>query len=313
MNTAIKITPGVHSGIQDIQDIQDIEVRDFLILLKPRVMSLVIFTALTGMIMTKGALHPVVAFASLISIALGAGASGALNMWYDADIDALMLRTRGRPIPAGRMQASVALTFGLTLAVGSVLLLGLFANWLAAFLLAFTIFFYIVVYTMWLKRSTVQNIVIGGAAGALPPIIGSSVMAGHVTLDSLLLFLMIFLWTPPHFWALALLKSEDYRRARVPMLPAVKGADKTRLQILLYSIAYCASAQLPWILGSARGLYSMIAIITSGLFLAAAAHVFLFRKGASAESAARALFAFSILQLFILFAALIAEALMGIA
>ena len=283
------------------------DVSDFIALLKPRVMSLVVFTALTGMVVTNGSLHPVLAFASLICIAVGAGASGALNMWYDADIDALMQRTRGRPIPAGKIDPDTALSFGLTLSLVSVLSLGLIANWLAAFLLAFTIFFYAVVYTMWLKRFTVQNIVIGGAAGALPPVIGAAAMSGHVTFDSILLFLIIFLWTPPHFWALALLKSDDYRRANVPMLPVVKGEQRTRAEILVYSLLYCAAVQLPWLMGSARGLYATTAIITSALFLIAAGRVFYFRTGTPAVSAARALFAFSILQLFIIFSALLAE------
>jgi protoheme IX farnesyltransferase len=280
---------------------------DFLALLKPRVMSLVIFTALTGMAITESAMHPVLAFASLVCIAVGAGASGALNMWYDADIDALMLRTRGRPVPSGKIDPDTALSFGLTLSLASVLSLGLIANWLAAFLLAFTIFFYAVVYTMWLKRFTVQNIVIGGAAGALPPVIGAASMSGHITLDSILLFLIIFLWTPPHFWALALLKSDDYRRANVPMLPVVKGEARTRIEILVYSLLYCIAAQLPWLAGSAHSLYAAAAIITSILFLAAASRVFYLRSGESAKQAARALFAFSILQLFVIFAALLAE------
>jgi protoheme IX farnesyltransferase len=309
MSTASKISLPLKGG-GNIGDLA--EVRDFIALLKPRVMSLVVFTALTGMAITHGNLHPVLACASLLCIAVGAGASGALNMWYDADIDALMLRTRQRPIPAGKIDPETAASFGLTLSLASVLSLGLFANWLAAFLLAFTIFFYAVVYTMWLKRLTVQNIVIGGAAGALPPVIGAATVSGHVTLDSILLFLIIFLWTPPHFWALALLKSEDYRRADVPMLPVVHGEAATRRQILIYAAAYCAAAQLPWLIGSAHMLYAVIAIATSALFLVAAWRVFYFRTGAPATSAARILFAFSILQLFLIFAALLAEKLFAV-
>ncbi|MES2906789.1 MAG: heme o synthase [Pseudomonadota bacterium] len=303
----MKAASATPKNIQDIGDSNVADVRDFFALLKPRVMSLVVFTALTGIVMTPGHMHPVVAFACLLCIAIGAGASGALNMWFDADIDAMMLRTRGRPVPAGRIDAGTALSFGLTLSVGSVLSLGLFANWLAASLLAFTIFFYAVVYTIWLKRFTVQNIVIGGAAGALPPVIGAAAVSGHVTLDSILLFLIIFLWTPPHFWALALLKSDDYKRAGVPMLPVVHGEKATRRQILIYSILYCASVQLPWTIGSAGKIYAATAIISSAIFMVSAMLVFLRDKGESAEQAARALFAYSILQLFILFAALLVE------
>jgi len=285
---------------------------DFIALLKPRVMSLVVFTALAGMAITQGSLHPILAFASLICIAVGAGASGALNMWYDADIDALMLRTQGRPIPAGKIDPETAAAFGITLSIASVASLGLIANWLAAGLLAFTIFFYVVVYTMWLKRWTVQNIVIGGAAGALPPVIGAAAVSGHVTLDSIYLFLIIFLWTPPHFWALALLKSDDYRRANVPMLPVKKGEQRTRNEILIYSLLYAASAQLPWLAGSAQALYMTVALVSSVLFLFAALRVFRNRIGEAAASSARTLFAFSILQLFMLFAALLAEQLMAV-
>lgn len=287
------------------------EVRDFIALLKPRVMSLVIFTALTGMAITQGNLHPVLAVAALICIAVGAGASGALNMWYDADIDAKMLRTRSRPVPMGKIEAETALSFGLTLSLASVLSLGLIANWLSAALLAFTIFFYAVVYTMWLKRFTVQNIVIGGAAGALPPVIGAAAVSGHITLDLFYLFLIIFLWTPPHFWALALLKQDDYARAKVPMLPNMRGESETRLQILLYSIAYAFSVQLPWIAGAAQELYAGIAIVSSAFFLFFALQLYRHHDGTLALYSARTLFAYSILQLFVIFAALLAEKLLG--
>ncbi len=209
---------------------------DYLALLKPRVMSLVVFTAFVGMIMAPSLPHPVIGFASLLAIAVGAGASGALNMWYDADIDAIMTRTANRPVPAGRVAPGEALAFGLFLSAASVFVLGFVANWLSAGLLAFTIFFYAVIYTMWLKRSTAQNIVIGGAAGAFPPMIGWAVSTGGISLESITLFLIIFIWTPPHFWALALLKSDDYARAGIPMLPVVAGEDETRRQILLYTI-----------------------------------------------------------------------------
>src|ERR1700732_1808424 len=209
---------------------------DYLALLKPRVMSLVIFTALAGVLIAPSNVNPVIGLASLLAIAAGAGASGALNMWYDADIDALMRRTQNRPIPAGRMNKGDALGFGLVLAVLSVFPLGIGANWLAAALLSFTIFFYVAVYTMWLKRFTPQNIVIGGAAGALPPIVGYAAATGEITLASVALFAIIFVWTPPHFWALALVKADEYGRAGIPMLPNVKGTDRTRRDILFYTL-----------------------------------------------------------------------------
>src|SRR6476619_5320995 len=211
-------------------------VDDFLALMKPRVMSLVVFTALVGLLVAPGHLHPVLGVAALLCIAVGAGAAGALNMWYDADIDAVMSRTARRPIPAGRVSRGEALGFGVTLAAGSVLVLGLVANWIAAGLLAFTIFFYAVVYTIWLKRSTPQNIVIGGAAGAFPPMIGWAAATGSVGLESIFLFLIIFVCTPPHFWALALLRADEYARAGIPMLPVVAGRPETRRQIMIYSL-----------------------------------------------------------------------------
>src|SRR2546421_7456130 len=211
-------------------------VEDYVALLKPRVMSLVVFTALVGLLVAPGHVHPVIAFAALLCIAIGAGASGALNMWYDADIDAVMTRTARRPIPAGRVQPGEALAFGATLAVFSVAVLGVLVSWFAAALLAFTIFFYVFVYTMWLKRSTPQNIVIGGAAGSFPPVTGLGSVIGRVTIAPVLMFLIIFFWTPPHFWALSLLKCDDYARAGIPMLPVVAGPDETRKQILIYSL-----------------------------------------------------------------------------
>src|SRR5437899_1481888 len=216
--------------------ISEASVGDYIALMKPRVMSLVVFTALVGLMVTPGHLHPVLGFAALLCITIGAGAAGALNMWYDADVDAVMRRTSRRPIPAGRVLPREALAFGVTLAIGSIAVLGLVANWLAATLLAFTIFFYVVVYTMWLKRATPQNIVIGGAAGAFPPMIGWAAATGTIGLESVLLFLIIFFWTPPHFWALSLWRADEYARAGIPMLPVVAGRAETRRQILLYSI-----------------------------------------------------------------------------
>lgn len=288
-------------------------VGDYVALLKPRVMSLVVFTALVGMAVAPGDLHPVLAGIALAMIAIGAGASGALNMWYEADIDAKMTRTRGRPLPRGAMAGNDALTFGVVLSSGAVLVLGLVANWLAASLLAFTIFFYAVVYTQWLKRRTPLNIVIGGAAGAMPPVVAWAAMAGNLSAPPLILFLIIFLWTPPHFWALALYKSDDYTRAGVPMLPVVAGADETRRQILLYTALYLPSTLLPLLAGFAGMLYAGVAILLALCFAAAAWQVYSYREGERAERAARHLFAFSILHLFLLFVLLLAERVMGIA
>ena len=283
------------------------EVRDFVALLKPRVMFLVVFTALVGMLIERSAVNPVIGAAALIMIAVGAGASGCLNMWWDADIDAVMTRTRTRPIPAGRITREEALGFGLPLACGSVLALGLISNWLAAGLLAFTIVFYVVIYSMGLKRLTAQNIVIGGAAGALPPVVGQAAVTGSVHLDSLVLFAIIFIWTPPHFWALALVKSGDYARAGIPMLPNVAGPDATRRQILAYTILLVPLALLPVPLGFGGLAYAIVAVLAGGAMAALAVKVFLVREGERAKRACMELFGFSILYLFLLFAALLAE------
>jgi protoheme IX farnesyltransferase len=285
---------------------------DYLALLKPRVMSLVIFTALTGLLIAPSHVNPVVGFASLLAIAIGAGASGALNMWYDADIDALMRRTQKRPIPAGRMSKDDALGFGLVLAVLSVMILGIVANWLAAALLAFTIFFYAVVYTMWLKRSTPQNIVIGGAAGALPPIVGYAAATGDVSLASIALFAIIFVWTPPHFWALALVKSEEYGRAGIPMLPNVKGADRTRRDILLYALLLAPLGMMPWLMGFASVAHGVIAGALGATMLLFAARVHYNRSGPKADRCAKQLFGFSILYLFLIFAGIAGERVLAI-
>jgi protoheme IX farnesyltransferase len=283
------------------------EVRDYVELLKPRVMSLVVFTALVGMLTTPSTTHPIVAAASLLMIAIGAGASGCLNMWWDADIDAVMTRTRTRPIPAGRITREEALAFGSFLSAASVVMLGVIANWLAAGLLAFTILFYVVVYSMGLKRWTAQNIVIGGAAGALPPVVGQAAVTGSVHLDSLVLFAIIFMWTPPHFWALALVKAGDYGRAGVPMLPNVAGPDATRKQILAYTLVLAPLGLLPTWLGFGALAYTLVAAIGGAAMIALALKVYVRREGKSAERAAMELFAFSILYLFLLFAALLAE------
>jgi protoheme IX farnesyltransferase len=280
---------------------------DYLALLKPRVMSLVIFTALVGLVAAPGTIHPVLAFTALLCIAVGAGASGALNMWYDADIDAIMERTSRRPIPRRRIAPSEALGFGITLAGFSVVVLGLMVGWLAAALLAFTIFFYVVIYTMWLKRATPQNIVIGGAAGALPPVIGWAAVTGSVSIEPLLLFLIVFCWTPPHFWALALFRSDDYARAGVPMLPVVVGAAATRRQVMLYSLLLLPVGASPWLLGYAGLVYGATALIAGALMVLFAWRVWAHTEDDRAVSAARQMFAYSIVYLFSLFAVLLLE------
>jgi protoheme IX farnesyltransferase len=277
------------------------DAKDFVALMKPRVMSLVVFTALVGLLVAPGNLHPVLGFCALLCIAVGAGAAGALNMWYDADIDAVMARTAQRPIPSGRVSAGEALGFGITLACGSVVVLGLAANWLAAALLAFTIFFYAVIYTIWLKRRTPQNIVIGGAAGAFPPMIGWAAATGTVGLEGLFLFLIIFLWTPPHFWALALCRTGDYERAGVPMLPVVAGVRETVFQIRFYTIALVPAGLAPWLIGSAGPLYGATAALAGAIMIALAWRV----RGGGPE--AKALFGYSILYLFALFATLLVD------
>ncbi len=287
--------------------ISEASVADYIALLKPRVMSLVIFTALVGLMIAPGHFHPVLAFTSILCIAVGAGASGALNMWYDADIDAVMSRTVNRPVPAGRVTPQEALAFGLTLSFFSVMTLGILVNWLAGGLLAFTIFFYAVVYTMWLKRYTAQNIVIGGAAGALPPVVAWAAATGSLSTEPILLFLIIFFWTPPHFWALALFRTDDYARANVPMLPVVAGADATRLQILLYTVVLVAVAVAPWPLGYFDAVYGLSSLVLGGGMLTLAIQVYRNREGAAALRSARQLFGFSILYLFALYAILLLE------
>ena len=280
-------------------------VGDYIALMKPRVMSLVVFTALVGLAVAPGSLHPLTGLTALLCIAVGAGAAGALNMWYDADIDAVMTRTARRPVPMGRVLPGEALSFGLTLAGFAVVTLGLLVNWLAAGLLAFTIFFYVAVYTVWLKRSTPQNIVIGGAAGAFPPMIGWAAASGSLTLEPVLLFLIIFFWTPPHFWALALYRTEDYARAGIPMLPVVAGDTRTRRQILLYTTILAPLGIAPWFFGYTGPLYGVTAIAAGAIIMVLGWQVL--REQRPAERASRNLFAFSILYLFLLFAVLLVE------
>ena len=291
----------------DVTLISEADPSDFWALLKPRVMSLVVFTALVGLVAAPGTIHPFMAGVAILAIAIGGGASGALNMWYDADIDRLMGRTAKRPIPAGKITGDQALAFGLVLAAFSVAVLGLATNWFAAGLLAFTIFFYAVVYTMWLKRSTAQNIVIGGAAGAFPPMIGWAAVTGGVSIESFLLFLIIFVWTPPHFWALALVKSEDYGRAGIPMLPNVAGPDATRLQIVLYTLLLVPTGLSPVFIGLGGVAYGVIATVGGVGMLALAWDIYRKREGAPATKACWRMFGFSIVYLFALFATLLVE------
>ncbi|HZF94212.1 MAG TPA: heme o synthase [Allosphingosinicella sp.] len=282
--------------------------RDFVALTKPRVMSLVVFTGLCGMLVAPVTLHPVLAFTAILCIALGAGAAAALNMWYEADLDAKMKRTSSRPLPAGRMDRQSALHFGVGLSFFSVILMGVATNWFASAILAGSILFYVLVYTVWLKRRTPQNIVIGGAAGAFPPLIGWAAATGDASTLPVLLFALIFLWTPPHFWALSLFVRSDYAAAGVPMLPVVAGARATRRQILLYSFPMAAAAVAPWPLGLAGPLYGAAAAALSLVFLVMAAQVNA-NRAAEPEGMApeKRLFAFSILYLFALFGALVAD------
>jgi heme o synthase len=298
-------------GHKDAVRLSEATAGDFVALLKPRVMSLVVFTAFVGMVVAPANPNPLLAVISILAIAVGAGASGALNMWYDADIDALMARTANRPVPTGRVAPGEALAFGLVLSLLSVMTLGLMANWLAASLLAFTIFFYAVVYTMWLKRSTPQNIVIGGAAGALPPVIGWAAVTGTVSIESVVLFLIIFLWTPPHFWALALFKTGDYARAGIPMMPNVAGAAHTRQQIFAYAVLVAISGVLPAVLGFASLAYGAIAAALGFGFVWYSWRVL---AGAGRDGAMRpekALFGYSLVYLFAIFAVLLCDGLLA--
>jgi heme o synthase len=282
--------------------------RDFLALTKPRVMTLVVFTALCGMLAAPVSIHPVIGFTAILCIAVGAGASGALNMWYEADLDVHMMRTRGRPLPAGRMERQSALHFGVALGVGAVLVMGLAVNVLAAAILAGSILFYVLIYTVWLKRRTPQNIVIGGAAGAFPPLIGWAAATGQVALLPVLLFALIFLWTPPHFWALSLFVRTDYAAAGVPMLPVVAGTQATRRQVLLYTFPMVAAAVAPWPLGLTGALYGITATVLSGWFLLLAVRIARSREtDPQLMQPERALFRFSILYLFVLFGALVVD------
>ncbi|MCC7049037.1 MAG: protoheme IX farnesyltransferase [Alphaproteobacteria bacterium] len=278
-------------------------VGDFVQLLKPRVMSLVVFSGFAGLYVAPGAMHPFLAAVAVLCIAVAAGAAGAINMWYDRDIDAVMTRTRGRPLPAGRVDPAEALGFGVTLALFAVMVMGLAVNYAAATLLALAIGFYVFVYTIWLKRRTPQNIVIGGAAGAFPPMIGWAAATGEVSLASLALFALIFMWTPPHFWALALVKNQDYARAGVPMLPVVAGDRTTKRQMLVYAVLLLPISLGPYFLGVAGLRYAAVAAAMGLAFVAIALRLIADR----ANRTAMAVFGFSILYLFVLFAAMMAD------
>jgi len=276
-------------------------VSDYLQILKPRVMSLVVFTGFVGLVVAPGHLHPVLAAIAVLCIAVGAGASGAINMWYDRDIDAVMRRTATRPLPAGRMMPGEALGFGVVLAVGSVVVMGLAVNWAAAALLALTIVFYVFVYTIWLKRRTPQNIVIGGAAGALPPLIGWAAVTGDIGWGAVALFAIIFFWTPPHFWALSLYRAGEYAAAGIPMLPVVAGPRETKRQMLLYTLMLWPASLAPWLLGLAGPVYAGAVAALSLAFTGAAIRVW----HDDTDRSARQMFAFSLLYLFLIFSLLL--------
>ncbi len=276
-------------------------VRDFYDLMKPRVMSLVIFTSFVGLVLSPINIHPFIALIAIICIAIGAGASGVLNMWYDSDIDGLMKRTINRPIPAGNINKNEALTYGMVISAGSVVIMGILINWSASFLLAFTIFFYAVIYTMWLKRRTMQNIVIGGAAGAFPPIIGWLSTGAPITIEPIILFLIIFLWTPPHFWALAIVTSGDYEKASIPMMPNVVGNNYTKRQIVYYSVVMSISVIVPYYIGMVSILYLIPAIILSLIFVVISLQLLKSSDEQKQMKYSKKLFLYSILYLFLIY------------
>lgn len=285
---------------------RDTGVSDFIALLKPRVMSLVVFSGFAGVIVAPGPIHPVIAAIAVLCIAVATGASGAINMWYERDLDAKMRRTKNRPLPAGRMEPETALAFGIVLAGGSVMVMALGVNYVAAALLALAIGFYVFVYTIWLKRRTPQNIVIGGAAGAFPPMIGWAAVTGDVSLGGIALFAIIFMWTPPHFWALALYKCEDYENAGVPMLPVVSGVLETKRQIMLYTVLLLPVTLVPWMLGTASIFWAGLAVVLGIVFIVHAVRVW-FDEG---DTAARKMFRYSLTYLFVLFGALMVDSIL---
>ncbi|MBX4336133.1 heme o synthase [Bartonella raoultii] len=282
---------------------------DYIILLKPRVMSLVVFTAFVGLVVSPVSINPFYGFLAILCIAVGGGAAGALNMWYDADIDAVMERTKNRPIPMGRISSKKAFIFGMILAMLSVLIMGFFINWFAAIFLAFTIFFYVVIYTIWLKRITPQNIVIGGASGAFPPMIGWAVTTGTVSVESFLLFLIIFMWTPPHFWSLSLFSSLDYDAAGIPMMPNVRGESSTKKQIFFYTILMAICAAGPYIIGFAGIFYSIFSTILSIIFIYFTYRLWTANTHDETIFMAKKVFFFSLFYLAALFGILLIESL----
>lgn len=296
---------------ETVQQGSESQVKDYVALLKPRVMSLVVFTGLAGIFLAPSSLHPFLCFVSILCIALGSGAAGAINMWYDRDIDAVMKRTKKRPIPSGKVRSSEALSFGVVLSIASVVVMGLATNWVAGALLASAILFYVFIYTIWLKRSTPQNIVIGGAAGSFPPMIGWASVTGDISVMSVVLFLIIFMWTPPHFWALALFKSEEYEKAGVPMLPVVAGDKVTRLQMLIYTVLLLPLTLVPYFIGFSGLVYVGVALVLGGVFLWHAVRVYLIADMTQDKSIryARTMFAYSILYLFLLFLGLLVDTL----
>ena len=297
------ISPSFVAANAVVPDRTAASVRDYLQLMKPRVMSLVVFSGFAALVVAPVQPHPLLSAVAILCIAIASGASGAINMWYDRDIDAVMPRTCKRPIPEGRVDPAEALAFGIVLAIGSVVIMGVALNWLAAGLLASAILFYVFVYTIWLKRRTPQNIVIGGAAGAFPPMIGWAAATGTVSVESIALFLLIFMWTPPHFWALALYRAGDYEKAGVPMLPVVAGARATKIQMLIYTVLLFPLALAPWYLGMTGALYGAAAVLLGGLFILAAVRVL----NDDSDRGARKMFAYSLFYLFALFALLILD------
>lgn len=302
----------ITSENQELNDYYLPTAGDYFSLLKPRVMSLVIFTAFIGLLVAPGEIHPIIGFTAILCIAVAAGASGCLNMWYEADLDAKMKRTAGRPIPSGKIDPESALHFGVGLSVASVLTMGLLVNAVAAVLLTVTILFYVVVYTMWLKRRTAQNIVIGGASGAFPPMVAWAAVTGDVSLASVTLFSIIFMWTPPHFWALSLYACKDYANAGIPMLPVVSGEKATKNHIMLYTLAMVPVTLLPWYFGFAGLIYGATAALLGGMFIWLSYALLTDKKSVDEDSAsAKKVFFFSIFYLFALFAVLGIENLIG--
>ncbi|MDG1020884.1 MAG: heme o synthase [Emcibacteraceae bacterium] len=302
----------ITSENQELNDYYLPTAGDYFCLLKPRVVSLVIFTAFIGLLVAPGEIHPIIGFTAILCIAVAAGASGCLNMWYEADLDAKMKRTAGRPIPSGKIDPESALHFGVGLSVASVLTMGLLVNVVAAVLLTVTILFYVVVYTMWLKRRTAQNIVIGGASGAFPPMVAWAAVTGDVSLASVTLFAIIFMWTPPHFWALSLYACKDYANAGIPMLPVVSGEKATKNHIMLYTLAMVPVTLLPWYFGFAGLIYGATAALLGGMFIWLSYALLTDKKSVDEDSAsAKKVFFFSIFYLFALFAVLGIENLIG--